>query len=251
MPRFKDQAICIRHIDWSESSQIVSLLTTSHGKIRGLAKGAKRMSPGCIARFSGGIDLLTAGQIVATTRPSTDLATLTEWDLQQSYPHLHEHLGAMRLAMYGADVINALLAEYDSHPDVHAALTLFLERLADPDSHAGALLRFQWSLLDGCGYRPQLDTDVVLNVPLPEQASYTFEPSRGGFTTTRPGVAKGLWGVRRETVALLRATAAGGATGTASAIQRSNRLLCAYVRMLLDRHLPTMDFILGPETSRP
>jgi len=245
MPRFKDQAICIRHIDWSESSQIVSLLTAAHGKIRGVAKGAKRMSPGCIARFSGGIDLLTGGQIVATTRPSTELATLTEWDLQQPYPHLHEHLGAQRLAMYGADACNAMLADHDPHPDVHDALSHFVLRLVDPDAHAGALLRFQWSLIDGCGYRPVLDTDVVKDDALPPQAAYTFDPIRGGFTTVDGTGTKGPWGVRRETVELLRAAAAGSATGSARSVQRANRLLCAYMRVLLDRHLPTMDFVLG------
>lgn len=245
MPRFKDQAICIRHLDWSESSQIVSLLTEDHGKIRGLAKGAKRMSPSGIARFSGGVDLLTAGEVVATTRPTTELATLTEWDLQEPFPHLHEHLGAMRLAMYAADVTNALLAEDDPHPEVYTALGQFLRRLAEPESHAGALLRFQWSLLVACGYRPALDIDVVLNEALPARATYTFEPVRGGFTSTGEPVAHGVWGVRHETVELLRTAATGTATGTTRSVQRANQLLCAYMRMLLDRQLPTMDFVLG------
>ena len=56
MSRFKDQAVCIRMIDWSETSQIVALLTREHGVLRGLAKGSKRMSPSAISRFSGGIE---------------------------------------------------------------------------------------------------------------------------------------------------------------------------------------------------
>ncbi|MEO1235807.1 MAG: recombination protein O N-terminal domain-containing protein, partial [Planctomycetota bacterium] len=74
MPRFKDQAICIRDVDWSETSQVVVLLTETRGKVRGWAKGSRRQSPSSIQRFSGGIELLTAGQVVATTRPSTELA---------------------------------------------------------------------------------------------------------------------------------------------------------------------------------
>ena len=30
----------------------------------------------------------------------------------------------------------------------------------------------------------------------------------------------------------------------AKAIERANRLLCVYARAILDRHLPTMDFVL-------
>ena len=45
VPRLTDNAICIRDLDWSESSQVVVLLTEAHGKVRGLAKGSRRNSP--------------------------------------------------------------------------------------------------------------------------------------------------------------------------------------------------------------
>ncbi len=243
MPRFKDQAICIRLIDFSETSQIVALLTEQHGKVRGLAKGSKRMSPGSVARFSGGIELLTGGQIVATTRPSTELAAITEWDLQQPNWHLHEDLAAQRLAMYGADVCNAMLAELDPHPHMHAVLAEFLAKLADRPQHAMALLMFQWHVLDDCGYRPQLDEDVVRGGPFRDSASYRFDPLRGGITVD--SASAGSWGVRRQTVQLLRAVAEDSAQDDPVSIERANRLLCVYLRSILDRQLPTMQHVLG------
>src|SRR5690606_38853363 len=99
MPRFKDQAICIRHFDWSETSQIVALLTEQHGKIRAVAKGAKRTSPSSVQRYSGGIELLTLGQAVGLIKSSTDLANLTEWDLQEPFSHLRRNLEAQRLSL--------------------------------------------------------------------------------------------------------------------------------------------------------
>ena len=77
MPRFKDQAICIRHIDWSETSQIVALLTEQLGIIRAVAKGSRRTSPGSVQRYSGGVELLTLGQAVGMIKSSVDLASLT------------------------------------------------------------------------------------------------------------------------------------------------------------------------------
>ena len=38
----KDQAVCLRKADYSETSQVVTLFTRSHGKIPAMAKGAKR-----------------------------------------------------------------------------------------------------------------------------------------------------------------------------------------------------------------
>ena len=267
MPPFKDQAICIRHIDWSETSQIVALLTEQHGVLRGMAKGSKRTSPSAVARYSGGIELLTQGQIVGMTKPTAELATLTEWDLQEPYRHLRQNLRAQRLAIYGADLAIALLADHDPHPKSFAALESLLIDLSDPDHYDAALLNFQWRLLEDTGYRPQLDQDVRTGKPLdlpridePGQevvpmGVYTFDPRAGGVTVAAHGIENGSWRVRGATVMLLGRLAAGqevsadGVSGESGdelteSIGRANRLLCAYARAILDRELPTMAYVL-------
>lgn len=257
MPRFKDQAICIRLIDWSETSQIVALLTEEHGTLRGLAKGAKRTSPSSVARYSGGIELLTLGQAVGMIRPSAELANITEWDLQQGYWHLRQDLNAQRTALYAADLAGALVSELDPHPRAFAALGILLETLAQPQQGAAALLQFQWDLLADCGYRPELDQDTISGEPLARCRSYRFDAKAGGLTSqqhvgqvdpdARPPTA---WGVRWQTVQLLRGVAQGNRVKSdADTIQRANRLLCVYVRTILDRQLPTMGFVLGKESN--
>jgi DNA repair protein RecO (recombination protein O) len=244
MPRFKDQAICIRHIDWSETSQVVVLLTQDHGKLRGLAKGSKRLSPSSVQRFSGGIELLTFGQVVAVTNRTAELATITEWDLQQDYHSLRNDLHAQRLAMYAADLTNAMLADEDAHPGAFAALSAFLDALKEQDFRDAALLRFQWALLSDCGYRPELETDVRKGGGLGKVRAYTFDPVAGGLTTEN-GIAD--WRVRSGTVALLRKLSAEQAvddTGAAT-LGRANRLLCVYARAILDKELPTMRIVLN------
>lgn len=270
MPRFKDQAICLRLIDWSETSQIVALLCENHGKLRGLAKGSKRTSPGSVARFSGGIELLTLGQVVAVTKPTSQMATLTEWDLQEPYWHLRRNLRAHWLAMYAADLASALLADDDPHPTVFAALSQFLTDVAKTDQREQALLRYQWRLLADCGYRPQLDRDVRTDEPFgpragsqdnprPGQKSlpvYVFDPRAGGFTAETSRAANGCWRVRTATVQLLRQVATDdpavpdyaieAGDNSADTVDRANRLLCVYVRAILDRQLPTMRYVLDP-----
>ena len=294
MPRFKDQAICIRDLDWSETSQLVVLLTASRGKVRGLAKGSKRQSPSSVARFSGGIELLTAGQVIATTRPSSELAAITEWDLQRDYFALRRDLRAQRRAMYAADLVNAMLADEDPHPRVHGYMLELLEALCRPredrtpaeveDEAQRALLVFQWGLLADCGYRPELGRDVRRGGELTTQATYSFDPLAGGVTADK-GLAD--WRVRAATVAALRHVAAGeelasetrrdddqdvattvdaaapapkaasrhaetASTHSADAtrppgadVERANRLLCVYLRALLDKELPTMGVVLA------
>ncbi len=281
MARIKDQAICVRMLDWSETSQIVVLLTAEHGLVRGLAKGSKRFSPSSIARFSGGIELLTGGQVVGNIKPNVELMNITEWDLQQPYRHLRQNLRLHHLSMYGADLVAAMLADHDPHKRTFDALTTFLEELSLPPeappevppevpegalstsrtltacaseasggtsggaSGGGALLRFQWDILQDSGYRPNLDEDILTGKPLPKRPTYHFHPLRGGFSSQ---AARQSWGVRQQTIDLLKAVARKQPL-EASGIDRANRLLCTYIRAILDRELPTMGFVLEEEQT--
>ncbi len=269
MPRFKDIAVCIRHLDFSESSQVVVLLTEQHGKVRGLAKGSRRLAPSSMQRFSGGIEMLTVGQIVATTRRTSELAMLTEWDLQVDLHHLRKSLRAQRLGLYAADVTHAMLEDLDPHPVTFAALRHFLENLREESTMEAALLEFQWALLVDAGYRPVLDRDVVRDSALGKAEAYTFDPHAGGFTVD---AGQGAWRVRHATLEALRKVQAGQGVPVASESEasvlgaigktngdraltlpalnehdagRANRLLCSYVRTILDRALPTMGVVLG------
>ncbi|MCX5661934.1 MAG: DNA repair protein RecO [Planctomycetota bacterium] len=261
MPRIKDLAICLRLLDWSETSQIVALLTHDHGKVRGVAKGSKRLTPSSVARYSGGIELLTRGEIVGIVRPTSDLATLVEWDLQEPYHHLRGDLDAQRLAFYAADLANAFLADHDPHPRVFDCLSDLLAALAQPTAQPAArdaaLLLYQWRLLEDCGYRPELSRDARTGDDLPDRASYSFAPGAGGFTAqdvvgeSSDHRGPGPWRVRRETLDLLRRLAADprsimddNAPAAAALHRRANRLLCVYARAILDRELPTMPFVL-------
>jgi len=254
MARFKENAICIRHIDWSETSQIVVLLTEQRGTLRAVAKGSRRMSPGAVQRFSGGVELLTMGQAGGHIKTNAELANLTEWDLQQPLAHLRERLAAHRLACYAADLIHALIAADDPHPDTFAAMRDLLQGLLEPTHDAAELLRFQWRLLGDVGYQPLLNADVQSGEPLAEARAYTFDTQRGGLTRDTGG-GFGRHRVRAETVLLLRKLADAPelladvpdlmTVGSDDALQRANRLLCTYLRALLDRELPTMKYVLG------
>jgi len=255
MPRFKDQAICIRLINWSETSQVVGLLTQDHGKLSAVSKGSKRTSPGAVARFGGGIELLTQGQAVGVMKTGAELANLTEWDLQSPYRHLRLNLQAQRLGLYAADLTGAILADHDPHPHTFAALSQLLGDLADPTHHGWALLGFQWRVLEDCGYRLELNRDIHSSQPLDnphDNRHWTgiFDPKAGGITAQATSTNQGSsttdnnWRVRWTTVQALRSVAKGQTVTDQPSIERANRLLCVYARSILDRQLPTMQYVL-------
>ncbi len=57
-----DDGICLRVVDFSETSQIVGMFTRGHGLVPLIAKGAKRASKKNV--MSGPLDLLTSGEVV-------------------------------------------------------------------------------------------------------------------------------------------------------------------------------------------
>lgn len=270
MARIDDQAVCLRHLDWSETSQVVALLTRDHGLVRGIAKGAKRLSPAAVARFSGGIELLTVGHVIANTKPSADLAGITEWNLEDALPHLRRDLASLELAYFLADATAHMLAELDPHPRSFDALVAALRAMADPRGRDAAALVWLWTLLLDVGYRPQLFHDCLTGQVLDETESnraqaastWVFDAREGGLTLQRQASpSQERWQVRRRTVDLLRDLSQRGgddaAAGDAGAliahvgggdlatVQRAARLLCVYLRSILGRELPTMRVLLS------
>ncbi len=248
MPPVLDDALCIRHWDWSETSQTVSLFTRNHGLVRALAKGSKRPK----APYSGGVELLTRGQAAFIIRPSSELALLTAWDLEETYPALRADLAAHNAGLYIADLLHHAITDHDPHPALFERVAAILRLIgAGPDARglALALLRFQWSVLVETGYAPVVDADAATGEPLPAAPTYHFSPALGGVLAEPSHRDAAPWPVRAETIQLLRALAAGAdlaanppATVT---LDRANRLLAAYLRHVLGREPPTLPLLFG------
>lgn len=236
MPQIRDNAVVIRRWDFSETSQTVSLLTREHGVIRGLAKGSKREK----GAFSGGLDVLTRGEICAIVKPSAELANLTAWNLQETFRVLRESLAANRAGLYMADLVHHLLIDHDPHPRVFDALVSALTALNDPTQVELALLRMQWILLCEAGYRPQLSGN---SSPSSADAAWlSFSAQAGGIVSSASGEAPGAWRVRRQTVEVLECLAQRKepAPSDFESVRRANRLLAAYLREVIGKELITM-----------
>jgi DNA repair protein RecO (recombination protein O) len=108
----KDQAICIRVTDYSETSQVVILFARGAGKIRAIAKGSKRPK----SAFDGPLEVLSFGAIVFSASHKDKLATLTEFQPQPVRGELRRHLFALHSGLFAAELLDALTDDYDPHP---------------------------------------------------------------------------------------------------------------------------------------
>jgi DNA repair protein RecO (recombination protein O) len=162
----KDAAICIRSIDYSETSQIVTFFTRATGKISAIAKGSKRPK----SAFDGPIEIFSYGRIVFSDSNKEKLATLTEFEQQPDLTGLRNNLFSLNCRLFGAELLNSLTHDYDPHPDLFDSFLQFLQNINESQvtshesrttSHELSLLiLFQLALLKEVGLQPILNACV-------------------------------------------------------------------------------------------
>jgi DNA repair protein RecO (recombination protein O) len=259
MPLSDDRCICLRKVEYSETSQILTLFGRTHGLMRVIAKGAHRTTKAGASKFGGGIDLLDVGQAVFTLDLEKQLGTLTEWKLLDGHLELRRSLRAMYLAQYAAELISFLIEEHDPHPDLYDRLEQTLSDLSTPRQEE-AFLAFELDLLRETGYLAELATCVSCNSTLTEREPAFFSPGRGGVICRNcEGVVPDRMAVDnrllRMVQSILRLPRAGAAAQRLPRLTRHqtdpiNRLLAEHVEHTLGRRLRLPIYVLNGGAAR-
>jgi len=84
MGRYKVRAFVIRATRMTESSRVVTLFTEEFGKVKVVAKGADRPK----SKFAGTIDLFNLLEAVIYRKETTELGTMSDASVIDSYPQL-------------------------------------------------------------------------------------------------------------------------------------------------------------------
>lgn len=180
MPATTDEAVALRHLDFSETSQVLVLLTRGHGRLRVIAKGIRRGPRGGVAP---GIDLLEYGWASFVARPdrADRLVPLTEWKQRSVFAGLRERLGAYWGGMYAAEATAGLTEDYDPHPALFDALVGTLSALARGEEPLSCLIGYQWTLLREAGLQPVWDRCVSCGRAAGGGSGWYFSGSSGGL----------------------------------------------------------------------
>jgi DNA repair protein RecO (recombination protein O) len=174
----KDTAITLRRLDYSETSQVLVVFTREHGQQRLIAKGIKRSTK---SRTAVGIDLLELGRAVFSLRPGKEdnLATLTEWHQEDTFPYLRRDLVRLYAAQYAAEVTSHLTETHDPHPTLFDAMLALLRELAEAEP-LPALDAYLWRMLTDVGLRPELSCCVGCGRDVRGDRVLYFSSRQGG-----------------------------------------------------------------------
>jgi len=189
----KTFAIPIRCVDYSDSSQVVSLFTSDFGLVDGIAKGAHReKNP-----FQGPFDLAVLHEIVFIERRS-GLCLLTEAVILDGFRGLRKaweaYLGACRIL----ELLRTVAMPLDPAPELFALATWALSSLEARAAPADAVTsRFDARALRILGLLAPLDACVGCGRSWPGDRAVLVSARAGGIlcASCRSGAGRSAGGI--------------------------------------------------------
>jgi DNA repair protein RecO (recombination protein O) len=153
MPLVKTTAIILRSRKWGDTDRIVTFYARNLGKIRGVARGARRQK----SRFGAALEPFTLCQLNLFEKAGDALFRISHVDSVKSFQALRENLDLMASAARMVNVVNAVTPDGDPDPLLFDTLEQGLASLEQSEDPAFTALLFQIRLLGLTGFRPQTD----------------------------------------------------------------------------------------------
>ncbi len=176
MPPQKTEGIILGSADWHETSKIVTFYTKDFGKIRGVAKGARRKK----SHFSP-LEILSHHSIIFYQREDKDLYTLSECQAQETFPDIRKDIRKVAYGAYLAELIEVVSTSEKNQPlfDLFLKALHFLGKKEDSEIIIRA---FEARLLDLLGFGLGLDHCVICKKRVEDDSK--FHPGLGGLICT-------------------------------------------------------------------
>ncbi len=240
---YRTEAIVLRRTDFGEADRLLTAFTPERGKLRLVAKGARKPS----SRKSGHLELFSHGQyMVAVGR---DLDIVTQAETLEPFLPLREDLLRTTYAYYVAELADAFTAERDENRPLFELLKDAFGWLCEASDLQLVARYYELHLLGLAGYQPQLFVCGGCKERLEPEVNY-LSAADGGVFCRRCGydrlgtteisvnalkVLRFLQTREWETCRLLRLSPSSHA--------EVERLLNGYITYHLERKLKSVDFI--------
>ena len=175
-PLRKTQGFCIRRVDFSETSQVVTFYTRSEGLMRLVAKGSRRKK----SATQGRIDLFACGEMVYIRKRPGTLNILAEFKLEELFDGLRRSLQQAYSAFYIAELLARGTHEGQGSSAFYDCCVGMLETLASGARADVSRMVFEAHFLDELGVVPQFGQCVECSGALPGRGMVGYAVPRGG-----------------------------------------------------------------------
>lgn len=146
-------AIVIGGFPLGESDRVVAFFTREHGKLRGVARAARRMR----SRFGGALELFTLGRLIFFDSGRSDLVQIDHFDVTHPFADLRGDLERLGHASWIVECVGRLTGERDRHVALYGLLVRSLRAMEARIPPVRVAVCFGVRALDALGHRPRLD----------------------------------------------------------------------------------------------
>lgn len=230
MKQLLTTGIVLSRINYQEADRILTILTPDYGKLRVLAKGARKSK----SKLAGGVELFSVSEI-GFMRGRGELSTLVSSRLIKYYDTIVQDINR---TMLGYELIKLLnkVTEEEPGPEYFDLLRDTLVALDDAQIHEGLIkLWFQTQLLRLAGHTPNLRTDKS-GKPLEQSSNFAFDHEDMVFEPRADAT------YTADHLKLLRLVFSYHQPGTLQKVQGTEALLPAclgLIRTILPNHIRT------------
>lgn len=180
---YRTEAIVLKRGDFFEADRLLTLYTPRLGKIRVIAKGARKPT----SRKGGHVELFTHSQLLIAKGRNLDIVTQAE-TIHPFLP-LREDLLRTTYAYYAAELVDMFTKEGVENKPLFDLLLNALGWIGEASDLELAMRFFELRLLGHVGYRPQLFRCVRCKAQI-EPVTNLFSPDDGGVLCPQCGEAE-------------------------------------------------------------
>jgi DNA repair protein RecO (recombination protein O) len=176
MALYKTRAIVIKSINLSESDRLVTFFTKNYGKVKCVAKGARK-AKNC---FWGSLEPMSLIHLIYFGKETQSLYRLNHADIVESFQSIRDDFGKLYKGIYFLELVDSMILE--GHPEkpifnLLQETLLALKQETDLDS----LIRlFEVRMLSLSGFKPQIDHCVNCKTII-ESGTFRFSFIQNGI----------------------------------------------------------------------
>lgn len=176
----KTAGFILKSLTYGESDLIVTFYSREFGKIKGIAKGAKRSKK----RFANVFEPFSLANVIFSQKNRDALAFIEACDIIDHYAAIRQDLEKTLTASYFIDLTDHFSPEGKHHENLFALLADFLAMLTRESVSDAAIRFFEMRLLKIAGFEPALTACVRCKTPVTNGGTYYFYPKEGGIFCT-------------------------------------------------------------------
>ncbi len=245
--QFESAAIVLDCLDYGESDIIVTFLCRRHGRLTGIAKGAKRSKK----RFVNKLEIFTSLHIQHTLPQDNRLAFIAEAELVDGFLTLRQNVTCYTTATTIRELTLLATKEMEGDEELYPLLIWSFHGLNSGRAPLPILIFFLIRFFTAIGYSPQLGSCLGCGEEIHADESYSFHTASGGIHCSKCNANK-----TSDRARLSRGTLKSLTTAMAQPLERLHRLqlsessqkealafLHSYARQLFQREIVSWAFL--------